>query len=200
MQRRPAKHGRGRCARSRGARPRRQAALARVQRGLRFGDLGGTSLERLLGRCGALLELAALSLELLRDLGQRALTRFNLGALFRDGRFELTSIAITLGDCHVAFPDSALTRREPCLCLLLARLERRAFALQLALTLADFGELLRELGGGLCTVALGVLELVDASFGVAGELLDTCVLRDDLRVPLDQSGLLALEHGDALLE
>ena len=174
--------------------------LARLQRGLGGGDLGGARLERLLGGRRALLELAALALELLRDLVQRPLARLDPRPLLGGGGLELAGVTITLGNRLVALAHRALAGREAGFGLLLAGLERRTLALQLALALADLGQLLRELGGGLGTLALGMLQLVDTPLGMSGELLHARVLGDDLRVALDERRLLALELRDALLQ
>src|SRR5262249_36526512 len=96
----------------------------------------------------------------------------------------------------VAFAHATFARREARLRLLMARLERRALALELALALADLGELLRQLSSCFRPVPLGGLKLFGSALPAARQLLHPGVLGDDLRVPLDQRGLLALKLGN----
>src|SRR5207248_4225837 len=108
--------------------------------------------------------------------------------------------ALPLGDRGVPFADGTFARREARLRLLMARLERRALALELALPLADSGKLFRQLSSCFGAFTLGRLELVDAALSVAGELLDACVFRDDVCVAFHELGLLSLQLRKLLLE
>ena len=129
--------------------------------------------------------------------GERLLPRLDLGKRAGGLRFELANRAFPLDEQVVALAHGMLTGGELCAGRLLGGFEGDAFALQLALALADGGELLRDLPGGPCAFTFCLLELLDASVDVRAEFRHARVFGDDLRVPLDELQPFPFELPDA---